>query len=65
MTTLLRRDGLLVACALLVCACVCADAEDKPQLSADVAPALPERSIKLFNTHTNETVAVCSSAATA
>jgi uncharacterized protein YcbK (DUF882 family) len=36
----------------------CAGAEDKTGPSADAAPALPERAIKLFNTHTNETVSV-------
>ncbi len=56
MRTVLRRQDLLVACALLVCAC--AGAEDKPPLSADVAPTLPEREIKFFNTHTNEAVSI-------
>jgi uncharacterized protein YcbK (DUF882 family) len=40
----------------------CAGAEDPQAVSgvaaADAAPALPERAIKLFNTHTNETVSV-------
>jgi uncharacterized protein YcbK (DUF882 family) len=48
------RQCLLAVCAMIVIAC--ADAEDKP--AADASPALPERAIKLFNTHTNETVSV-------
>jgi len=49
-------------CAMVVVAC--AGADDKSTTPADAAPtsdaapALPERTIKLFNTHTNETVSV-------
>jgi uncharacterized protein YcbK (DUF882 family) len=55
-TSFLRRQGVLVSCALAVFACSSAADDSKPP--ADDAPALPERAITLFNTHTNETVSV-------
>jgi uncharacterized protein YcbK (DUF882 family) len=51
----LRRRCLVAACAML--AIGSAGAADDPQ-PADAAPTLPERAIKLFNTHTNETVSL-------
>jgi uncharacterized protein YcbK (DUF882 family) len=55
-TSAFVRQCLLAACAMIVIAC--ADAEDKPAPAVDASPALPERAIKLFNTHTRETVSV-------
>jgi uncharacterized protein YcbK (DUF882 family) len=39
-------------------AIACVGAEDNPAPAIDASPALPERAIKLFNTHTHETVFV-------
>jgi uncharacterized protein YcbK (DUF882 family) len=56
MTSFPGRQGVLTLCAMAVFAC--SNAADAPTPPAEDAPALPERAIKLFNTHTNETVSV-------
>jgi uncharacterized protein YcbK (DUF882 family) len=56
MTSFLRRQGVLTVCAMAVFAC--SNAADDPKPPTEDAAALPERAIKLFNTHTNETVSV-------
>jgi uncharacterized protein YcbK (DUF882 family) len=53
---MLRWQGLLALCAMAVFACSNAANDAKPP--AEDAPAPRERSIKLFNTHTGETVSV-------
>jgi uncharacterized protein YcbK (DUF882 family) len=55
MTSLLRQ-GVLAFCAMAVCACSHAADDSKPP--AEGATALPERTIKLFNTHTNAAVSL-------
>jgi uncharacterized protein YcbK (DUF882 family) len=56
MTSFPGRQAVFTLCAMAVFAC--SNAADDPRPPAEDAPALPERAIKLFNTHTNETVSV-------
>ena len=59
MTSFLRRQDVLAWCASAVFAFAnAANAADEPKPPMEAAPALPERAIKLFNTHTNETVSL-------
>jgi uncharacterized protein YcbK (DUF882 family) len=50
------RRWLFAVCTTVAIACL--GAEGKPAAGADAPPALAERAIKLYNTHTHETLSV-------